>query len=85
MTAMEETGTLQALFFLARVGRVDMGRILVACTGTNYTIPLRGMSAAESLTASLTQNPRYLRALDTAYFVGRKVVDELIENSAAYA
>jgi purine nucleoside permease len=42
-------------------------------------------SAAESLTAtSLTQNPGYLPALDAAYLVGRKVVDEIIENWAVY-
>ena len=85
MTAMEETGTLQALSFLARAGRVDMGRVLVLRTGSNYTIPPPGMSAAESLTAmSLTQNPGYLPALDAAYLVGRKVVDEIIENWAVY-
>jgi purine nucleoside permease len=43
------------------------------------------MSAAENLTAmSLTQNPGYLPALDAAYLVGRKVVDEIIENWAVY-
>jgi purine nucleoside permease len=86
MTAMEETGTLQALSFLARAGRVDLSRILVLRTGSNYTMPPSGMSAGESLTAmSLTQPPGYLPALEAAYFVGRKVVDELIENWAAYA
>jgi len=81
MTAMEETGTLQALSFLARAGRVDMGRILVLRTGSNYTIPPSGMSAAENLTAmSLTQNPGYLPALEAAYCVGRRVVDEIVEN-----
>jgi purine nucleoside permease len=86
MTAMEETGTLQALSFLARAGRVDLSRILVLRTGSNYTMPPSGTSAAESLAAmSLTQNPGYLPALEAAYFVGRKVVDELVENWAAYA
>jgi purine nucleoside permease len=86
MTAMEETGTLQALSFLARAGRVDLSRILVLRTGSNYTIPPSGMSAAESLAAmSLTQNPGYLPALEAAYSVGRKVVDELIENWPVYA
>ena len=84
MTAMEETGTLQALAFLARAGRVDLKRILVLRTGSNYTMPPYGMSAAESLTAmSLTRNPGYLPALEAAYLVGRKVVDELVENWAA--
>ena len=86
MTAMEETGTLQALSFLARAGRVDLRRILVLRTGSNYTMPPSGMSAAESLTAmSLNRNPGYLPALEAAYFVGRKVVDELIGNWTAHA
>jgi purine nucleoside permease len=85
MTAMEETGTLQALCFLARAGRVDLRRILVLRTGSNYTMPPPGMSAAESLGASLTKHPGYLPALEAAYFVGRRVVDEIIENWAAYA
>jgi purine nucleoside permease len=86
MTAMEETGTLQALSFLARAGRVDLSRILVLRTGSNYTMPPSGMSAAESLTTlSLNQAPGYLPALDAAYFVGRRVVDELIGNWVAYA
>ena len=85
MTAMEETGTLQALSFLARADRVDLSRILVLRTGSNYTMPPSRMSAAESLTAmSLTQIPGYLPALEAAYFVGRKVVDELIGNWAVY-
>jgi len=81
MTAMEETGTLQALSFLARAGRVDLSRILVLRTGSNYTMPPPGMSAAESLTVmSLTQPPGYVPALEAAYFVGRRVVDEIVEN-----
>jgi purine nucleoside permease len=86
MTAMEETGTLQAQSFLSRARRVDLSRALVLRTGSNYTMPPSGMSAAESLTAmSLNQNPGYLPALEAAYLVGRKVVDELIGNWTARA
>jgi purine nucleoside permease len=86
MTAMEEIGTLQALSFLARAGRVDLRRILVLRTGSNYTMPPSGMSAAESLAVmSLNRNPGYLPALEAAYLVGRKVIDELIENWASSA
>jgi len=74
MTAMEETGTLQALSFLASARRVDLSRILVLRTGSNYTMPPSGMSAAESLTAmSLTQSPGYLPALEAAYADGQRV------------
>jgi purine nucleoside permease len=40
------------------------------------------MSAVESLATSLTQHPGYLPALEAAYLVGRRVVNEIIENWA---
>ena len=59
---------------------------MVLRTGGNYTTPPSGMSAAESLAVmSLTQYPGYRPALEAAYAVGRKVVDEIIGNWAAYA
>jgi purine nucleoside permease len=86
MTAMEETGTLQALTFLARAGRADLRRVLVLRTGSNYTMPPPGVSASESLTASsLTKHAGYRPAIEAAYIVGRRVVDEITENWAAYA
>ncbi len=35
-TAMEDTGTLQSLEFLARAGRVDLKRVLVLRTVSNF-------------------------------------------------
>ena len=86
VSAMEETGTLEALAMLARAGRVEWRRILVLRTASNYTMPPPGMTAAQSLTAaSLSRLPGYRPALDAAYRVGRTVVDEIVGNWGAYA
>jgi purine nucleoside permease len=86
MTAMEETGTLQALSLLARAGRVDWRRVLVLRAGSNYTMPPPGVSAAENLTAhSLTKHAGYRAAIEAAYLVGRPVVDRLVENWERFA
>jgi purine nucleoside permease len=78
MTAMEETGTLQALSFLSRAGRVDWRRVLVLRTGSNYTMPPPGTDAAASLAAlSSPHIPGLGPALDAAYVVGRKVFDAI--------
>src|SRR5205085_6631619 len=48
-TAMEDTGTLQALTFLSRAGRADIHRVLVLRTASNFDQQRPGISAAESL------------------------------------
>src|SRR5580704_943084 len=79
MTAMEDTGALQALAWLARAGRVDLRRVLVLRTGSNYTMPPPGMTAAESLAAeAFNAYSGYLPALEAVYSVGRAVVDRII-------
>jgi purine nucleoside permease len=86
MTAMEETGTLQALTFLARAGRTDFRRVLVLRTASNYSMQPPGVGAAESLRAeTLGEYSGYRPALDAAYVVGRRVVDELTDNWPNYA
>ena len=86
MTAMEETGTLQALSFLARAGFVDLRRVLVLRTGSNYTMPPPGVTAAENLAAETRGvYSAYYPALEAAWRVGRIVVDEISRNWPRYA
>jgi purine nucleoside permease len=88
MTAMEETGSLQSLAFLAQAGRVDWRRIMVLRTGSNFTMPPPGTSAADGLAADAASPSRYAGyrpALDAAYFVGRKVIDEITANWGVWA
>lgn len=83
-TAMEDTGTLQALTFLAHAGRVDFNRVLVLRTGSDFDQPPRGKTPADVLAASVTVNPAFLPALDTAWRTGHVVVEELVRHWDRY-
>lgn len=85
-TAMEDTGTLQSLRFLANAGRVDWRRVLVLRTVSNYDQQPRGLSAAESLARQRVGSySAYLPALEAAYSVGHAVVNELIAHWERYS
>jgi purine nucleoside permease len=84
-TAMEDTGTLQSLKFLAAAGRVDWNRVLVLRTVSNYDRQPRGMNAADSLARQRVGTySAYLPALEAAYAVGHTVVRELLKNWPKY-
>jgi purine nucleoside permease len=84
-TAMEDTGTLQSLEYLANAGRVDAQRILVLRTVSNYDRQPRGMSAAESLANQrIGKYSGYLPSLEAAYTVGHVVVNELLTHWPQY-
>jgi purine nucleoside permease len=85
-TAMEDTGTLQSLQFLAKAGRVDWQRILVLRTVSNYDRQPRGMTAAESLDSQRAgMTGAFLPAIESAYTVGHGVVRELLTHWPQYA
>jgi purine nucleoside permease len=78
---MEDTGTLQSLTWLARAGKVDINRVLVLRTASNYDQQRTGATAAESLgETKISQYSAYLPSLDSAFRVGHPVVDELVAN-----
>jgi purine nucleoside permease len=84
-TAMEDTGTLQSLTYLAKAGRVDARRILVLRTVSNYDRQPRGMTAAESLAGQrIGSYSAYLPSLEAAYSVGHTVVSELLTHWPKY-
>ncbi|CAM8672731.1 purine nucleoside permease [Sphingobium sp.] len=79
-SAMEETGTLQAIAYLTRAGRVDKDRVMVLRSGSNFSMPPEGVAAADNL---MRENEGYsgMRAsLESLYLVGSKVVDELLNH-----
>jgi purine nucleoside permease len=85
-TAMEDTGTLQSLQFLARAGRVDWQRILVLRTVSNFDRQPRGMTAAESLARQrIGTYSAYLPSLEAAYKIGHVVVSELLTRWSKYS
>jgi purine nucleoside permease len=84
-TAMEDTGVLQSLTFLAKAGRVDLNRVLVLRTASDFDQPVPGKTAAESLAATkIGQYTGYLPALESAWRVGNTVVKELVGNWRVY-
>lgn len=85
-SAMEDSGTLQALTWLSRAGRADVRRVLVLRTASNYDMQWPGATAAESLSGeSLSKGySAYLPALEAAHRVGSRVVHELAGGWAAY-
>jgi purine nucleoside permease len=84
-SAMEDTGTLQALTFLSKAGRVDLNRVLVLRAASNYDQQRPGISAAESLAETkIGTYVAYLPALEAAFRVGHVVVDELAQHWDRY-
>jgi purine nucleoside permease len=83
-SAMEDTGTFQAITYLHPTGKVDKERVMVLRTASNYTMPPPGMSAAEHL---LKENAGYAglnASVEAAYRVGSMVVDEIVGKWAQY-
>ncbi|GAB3111903.1 purine nucleoside permease [Aestuariicella hydrocarbonica] len=83
-SAMEDTGTAQSLFYLDRAGKADYQRLMVLRTASNFTVPAPGLSAAESLLHEGESYAGLALALESAYRVGGKVVDELVNNWSDY-
>jgi purine nucleoside permease len=84
-SAMEDTGTMQALTFLGKAGRADPDRVLILRTASNYDQQRPGISAAESLAETkIGHYSAYLPALEAAWRVGRVVVEELVADWGEY-
>jgi purine nucleoside permease len=83
VAGMEDSGTLQALTFLNAAERVDLHRVLVLRTVSNYDREAPGVAAAESLQEMVSGNySAYMPALEAAQIVGDKVVRDLVEHWA---
>jgi purine nucleoside permease len=77
MTNMEDSGTLTALRRLSRSKLVDLQRVMVLRTASNYTMPPQGMTAAWSTTAPYPEQG--MPAVEAAYQVGNRVVQYLLK------
>jgi purine nucleoside permease len=81
VAAMEDSGTMQALTFLSYAGRVDLQRVLVLRTVSNYDREPPGSTVADSLKEMVSGNySAYLPSLEAAQIVGDKVVRDLVEH-----
>ncbi|MEL6870455.1 MAG: purine nucleoside permease [Pseudomonadota bacterium] len=83
-SAMEETGTMQSLTYLQRMGRVDIQRVMVLRTASNYTMPPPGVSAADNLLAENDGYSGLVMALESGYRVGSVVIDTLLDDWPRY-
>lgn len=84
-TAMEDTGTLQSLSLLAKAGKVDLARVLVLRTASNFDSQRPQISAAESLAENKAGGyAGFIPAVESAWKVGSTVVHELIGNWKTY-
>ena len=79
-SAMEDTGTMQALEWLTRAGPPDRARLLVLRSASNYTMPPPGVDAATNLLAENAGYAGLEASLESAYRVGSRVVDTLVAN-----
>lgn len=81
VAAMEDSGTMQALTLLSHAGRVDLQRVLVLRTVSNYDREPPGVSVAESLKEMVSGNySAYMPSLEAAEIVGDKVVRDIVEH-----
>jgi purine nucleoside permease len=83
-TAMEDSGTLVALNYLAPTGKVNKDRVLVLRTGSNYSMPPPGVTAAQNMQQENAGYSGLDASIESAYRVGSAVVTELLSHWPAY-
>ena len=86
-SAMEDTGSLQSLTFLDQAGKVDINRVLVLRTGSNFTMQYPGITAAESLAGEKLSGKGYsafIPSLEAAWLTGSPVVNAITQNWDKY-
>ncbi len=82
ITNMEDSGTLTALRRLSRTKLVDLQRVMVLRTASNFTMPPPGQTTAWSVTARQPEDG--LPAIEAAYQIGNIVAQTLINGWAMY-
>ena len=79
--AMEDAGTMQSLTFLGHAGRVDLKRVLLLRTVSNYDREPPGSTPVETLASMAGGHfPAFLPSVEAAERVGDKVVRDLVEH-----
>lgn len=81
-TNMEDSGTMTALQRLGQAGLIDIDRVLVLRTVSNFTMPPEGQTAVWSKTQPYPDNGE--PALEAAFVVGNTVVQALLEDWPRY-
>ena len=79
-SAMEDLGIIMAHRALARAGYVTAERLLILRTASNYTVPIEGVGVAASLAGEMRDGfSGFVPALEAAWRVGSRVVQEILE------
>jgi purine nucleoside permease len=84
MTGMEDTGVAHALAVLQGQGKADANRLMMLRTASNFTVQPEGSDAAQSLSAEAMELSALKPAVDAAFHVGSRVVDEIAGNWPRY-
>ena len=80
-TAMEDTGVMQSLTWLAKAGKVDVNRALVLRSVSNFDMQPPGVTAAESLAGEkIGQYAAYLESLDNLHRAAAPVVHAIVKD-----
>jgi purine nucleoside permease len=84
-TAMEDTGVLQSLTWLAKAKKVDRERVLVLRGVSNFDMQPAGVSATESLAGEkIGQYAAYTQSLENIYRAGSTAVHALVKDWKKY-
>jgi purine nucleoside permease len=83
-SAMEDTGTFQAIIDLDAIHRADKTRVLMARAASNYTMPPPGVTAAQSLQRESQGYSAMNASLEDLYAVASKVLDALLADWPKY-
>jgi purine nucleoside permease len=84
-SAEEDTGYLQAMTFLDHAKRADLKRVMDLRTGSDFTMPPKGASAADFLkTEAKGDYAAFTEAVENAFLVGSPVVRELADHWELY-
>ncbi len=81
MTNMEDHGIADALTRAAALGKVDFQRVLFLRTGSNFSMPPAGQSAADSMVEEYAGK---IPALESAYRAGSAVVHAILKDWARF-
>jgi purine nucleoside permease len=86
MSAEEDAAYMQALTFLSQTRTVDLQRVLVLRTASDYTLPPPGRPASKLLEeeANFTGLSSFAESLTSAYETGSSVANELARNWVIY-
>ncbi|UTW54597.1 purine nucleoside permease [Kordiimonas sp. SCSIO 12610] len=87
-SAMEDSGTLHSIEKLALLNKVDSNRVLLLRTASNYSMQYEGASAVDSLLGKGIPDDQksagFLPSLESAYLIGSKVVNSLVDGWSTY-